>query len=123
MSKVIFVGDEPSNKNTHPDVPFVGAKCFKKLVKWISFLRPRYYLCLNSNTNNALEAVASLEATGFKIIALGNKASERLCRIPHHRMPHPSPQNRDLNDSEFESAALKEAYYYIHDKNLTHKYR
>lgn len=122
MAYVLFVGDEPSKKNTHPSVPFAGAACHKRLVKWLSFLQPKYYHCINSNTEEQLEAAASLEASGFRVVALGNKASERLCRIPHIVLPHPSPKNRALNDSEAESDALKEAYYYIHDNYPWRRY-
>lgn len=121
MTKVVFVGDEPSKKSLHPSVPFVGASCHKRLVKWIKFLNPDYYCCLNSNTKTSLEAADALAKGGCKVIALGREASLRLNQTPHHRMPHPSPLNRDLNDAEFESTALKQAYYFVYDKRLTRK--
>lgn len=119
MTKVVFVGDEPSKKNIHPSVPFIGAACHKRLVKWIKFLAPDYYCALNSDNKKSIDAADALAKAGCKVVALGREASLRLNKIPHHRMPHPSPQNRDLNDTEFESEALKQAYYFIHDKRLT----
>ena len=50
-----------------------------------------------------------------KIVALGTFPSEVLRRlhIKHFRLPHPSPRNRQLNDSEYEHRVLNECYGYL----------
>ncbi len=78
MIKVAFIGDEPSHKNAHPDLAFVGAGCFNTVIEWINDLSPDYYVCLNSNTPRDMDKIHVLAEQGFKLVALGKKASERL---------------------------------------------
>lgn len=115
MIKVVFVGDEPSKTNVSPDIAFVGAKCFDTIVEWIKELNPDYYVCLNSDTISQLSDTKRLEKSGFRVIALGNKASERLekMEIPHCKLPHPSGLNRKLNDKQQISLDLMVAHSYI----------
>lgn len=51
-----------------------------------------------------------------KIIALGGIVSRALTKykIPHHRVDHPSPRNRNLNSKEYELAMLNELKVYLH---------
>lgn len=100
MVKVVFVGDCPSKTNTHPEIAFVGAKCFNTLVEWIKQLPIDYYICFNSNDADLSLKLDALTNEGFKVIALGNNASERLTawKIEHFKLPHPSGLNRILND-------------------------
>jgi uracil-DNA glycosylase len=117
MTKVLFVGDEPSKTNAHKDVAFVGAKCFSTLVSWIWILEPDYYVCINSSTPKDWDKILALKGEGFKIIALGKKAAEVLdeLNVSHFQLPHPSGLNRKLNDKEYINRELKVAYDYIHD--------
>ena len=102
MIKVVFVGDEPSKTNVHPEIAFVGAKCFPTLVQWIKQLPIDYYICVNSVDTNVIPKIQALKDDGFKVIALGNKASYNLSnsRIEHFKLPHPSGLNRILNDKQ-----------------------
>ena len=102
MVKVVFAGDEPSELNVSPDIAFVGAKCFTKVVEWIKELEPDFYVCLNTDTVSQLSDINKLYKSGFKIIALGEKASKRLekMEIAHAVLPHPSPLNRKLNNKK-----------------------
>ena len=115
MIKVVFVGDEPSKTNVSPDIAFVGAKCFNTVVKWIKELNPDYYVCLNSDTISQLSDIKKLEKAGFKVIALGAKASERLEKmlIPHCVLPHPSGLNRKLNNKQKLALDFYHAHSYI----------
>ena len=115
MIKVVFVGDEPSKTNVSPDIAFVGAKCFNTVVKWIKELNPDYYVCLNSDTISQLSDIKKLEKAGFKVIALGAKASERLEKmlIPHCVLPHPSGLNRKLNNKQKLALDFMTAHSYI----------
>lgn len=111
MKKVVFVGDEPSKLNINSDIPFVGAKCFPKLVQWIKYIDPDYYLCVNSVKDSDLSLIKDLHNSNFKVIALGQKASIRLVkmRIGHFVLPHPSGLNRLLNDKEKVAKTLSAA--------------
>lgn len=115
MKKVVFVGDEASATNVSPDIAFVGARCFDTVVNWIKTINPDYYVCLNSDTISQLSDVKRLQKAGFSIIALGNKASERLHKlnIPHFKLPHPSGLNRKLNDKENLKLDFQRAINYI----------
>ena len=50
-----------------------------------------------------------------KILALGSFVSEALNKagIPHYKLPHPSPRNRQFNDDNFESQMLVECGKYL----------
>jgi hypothetical protein len=118
---VVFVGDEPSILNTSQDVAFVGSRSFKNLIAWISFLNPTYYITINSNKTANIETIKLLSSQGFKIVALGQKASERMhkAKIAYFSLPHPSPKNRSLNDAEGLQECLNNAKAFIEsdDKN------
>jgi hypothetical protein len=117
MKLVVFVGDEPSKLNISPDIPFVGAKCFNTFIGWVNKLKPDYYVTLNSDNISDLSDIIKLYKSGFKVVALGNKASERLKKkgIEHKKLPHPSPLNRILNNKKVLDKQLKEVYSYIKD--------
>jgi hypothetical protein len=100
MIKVVFVGDEPSRLNRNIDIAFVGAKCFPTLVDWIKQLSIDYYVCINSNKPSDIDKIHCLAKNGFKIVALGNKASKRLKNLVHYKLPHPSGLNRKLNNKQ-----------------------
>lgn len=115
MIKVVFVGDAPSRSNLDKDIAFIGAKCFPTLVEWISRVSPTYYVCLNSNTKANMGKIYKLYKENFKVIALGNVASQRLeaKRISHFKLPHPSGLNRQTNDLVFIGKELNKAYDYV----------
>lgn len=117
MTKVVFVGDEPSASNVDPSIAFVGAKSFKTLVKWIKFIDPDYYICLNSHTEGCIQAIKVLHENGFIIVALGKKASERLDSFWnfHFVLPHPSGLNRKLNDKEYVDKCLSNIKRWINE--------
>lgn len=114
MIKVVFVGDEPSKLNLLKDYAFVGARCFKRLCDWIKIIDANFSLCVNSSQDE-LKDVCTLHADGFKIIALGFKASQRLTAmgIPHYEMPHPSGRCLKLNDKAYLAACLDNAKAYV----------
>lgn len=99
---IVFVGDEPSKTNTSPDIAFVGAKCFPRLVQWINKINPDYYIVLNSDTVGSISDIRKLSQTGFIVIALGEKASKKLtvAQIKHKKLPHPSGLNRKINNKQ-----------------------
>ena len=115
MIKVVFVGDEPSPTNISHQIAFVGAKCFERLVGWIKYLQPDYYICLNSNTDDDMLGIESLVDAGFQVVALGNKASKRLQKydIDHWKLPHPSGLNRKLNDEKAMALELLACYEWL----------
>lgn len=103
---IIFVGDEPSSKNTNPDIPFLGTRSWASLNQWIDLLRIRdtnIITISNSDTQDQLEVIEYYHSKGAKIIALGNKAAGRLTKlnIQYFKLPHPSPRNRQLNDPTY----------------------
>lgn len=100
MIKAVFVGDEPSRLNRNIDIAFVGARCFPTLVEWIAKLPVDYYVCINSNKQSDLDKIKCLADNGFKVVALGNKASRRLKDMEHYMLPHPSGLNRKLNNKQ-----------------------
>lgn len=119
MTKVVFVGDEPSKLNIRSDIAFVGSRCFSTLVEWITNLAPDYYICINSGPEDLDKILDLYHMANFKVIALGNKASERLSKlgIGHRILPHPSGLNRMLNDKETVSMALYNCRAYIRSES------
>jgi len=117
MTNVVFVGDKPSRTNVDSRIAFVGAKCFPRLVEWIRFLKPDYYVCYNISTPEDFGKIENLKSAGFKVVALGAKAAEILdgYNIVHFQLPHPSGRNRLLNDRAYVERELKVCYDYIHD--------
>lgn len=117
--KVIFVGDKPSRFNLDLNIAFIGAKCYPRLMKWLNFLEAENCSLLNSHTIELLTRIIQCEAHGFKIVALGNNASNRLTKVgvKHFRMPHPSGLNRKLNDKQYELDMLKEVKDWLYESN------
>lgn len=119
MTKIVFVGDEPSETNVDPNIAFVGAKSFNTLVKWIKFVEPDYYICLNSNTEGCLRAVDKLYEAGFKVVTLGRDASLRVQAFTKSKifysLPHPSGLNRQLNDKTYIENKLETLWSLLHE--------
>lgn len=114
--KVVFVGDRASRLNDDPCRAFVGTPSFGNLCKWIVKMQVTEFTMVNSYTHDDFVKMFQLWNQGKKIwIALGNEASKRLDRlkVPHFKLPHPSPRNRLLNDQKFIDSELKKCYRYI----------
>ena len=116
MIKIIFVGDKPSSKNTHPDVAFIGTPSHRNLVRWIGVLDCFNYLLINSETHNNMKDIKQVSPT-CKVVALGNNASVRLTEagVKHFKLPHPSPKNRVLNDKPKLNSLLQLCKEYLHE--------
>lgn len=106
---IIFVGDEPSKLNIDPNIAFIGSKSMIALEKWLDYLAPAQFLLLNSHNPSLINRIYNRYRKGDTVIALGNKASERLAKydIEHFKLPHPSPRNRKLNNRLFIENELK----------------
>lgn len=117
MIKVVFVGHKPSRLNVDPNIAFVGARCFPRLVEWIKYINPDYYICLNINNISDSFTIRKLSENNFKIVALGKDASCLLdfYKIAHFQLPHPSGLNRLINDKEYIERKLKIAYKYVNN--------
>lgn len=120
MVKVVFVGDKPSKLNINCNVPFVGAKCFKRVLDWIKIIAPDFYVCYNVNQHwgldkRALNDIIDLHEAGFKVVALGLKAHTALDErgVPHYELPHPSGLNVKLNNREYVDTCLNNAKSYV----------
>lgn len=117
---VIFVGDRPS-KRTDPNVPFKGAACEARLMEWIVYVIPEDFTKVQVkilNSESFIDATKILMDVGLynpKIIALGNKASERLnkMQVSHFKLPHPSGRNRQINDKAYIVNKLDECKKYL----------
>lgn len=114
--KVLIVGDKPSNLNKDPNIAFIGAKCYSRLLNWIYKLNIKNYQLVNSNDLELLTSTIEYYKPN-KIIALGNNASKRLIKlnILHYKLPHPSGLNRKLNYKEYIDYCIKRCYNYIHE--------
>jgi uracil-DNA glycosylase len=119
MIKIVFVGDKPSSKNVSKNIPFVGAACFTRLVNWINFIKPDFYLILNSNLDSEINQIKLLYDLDFKILSLGKESYNRLLKnqINSFLLPHPSPLNRQINNEHFVNQVLTEAKRYIESRN------
>lgn len=115
IDKVIFVGDRPSRLNTDPNIPFLGTLSHKNLSEWIRFLKITDHGLSNSYTEHQVNRICYAYYWGYIIVALGNEASNRLKArgVPHYKLPHPSPRNRQLNDPKFIEEKLLECKTYI----------
>lgn len=122
MISALIIGDKLSPFNKDPNIPFVGARCFNRLLEWIKFLDLESYILTNSDREELLKQIYDSHKSTHNglVIALGNKASARLDKllIPHHKICHPSGRNRKINDQKYVDEMLNEAYAYIHGRKL-----
>lgn len=121
MTRVLVVGMNPSNEPTRQ--AHRKNSTFDRLHRWIdelgiapvSFInvvaRPGSVSMQDVQWRELGEAAVRYD----RVLALGGFASRVLNRIgvPHHRLPHPSPRNRQFNDPSFEPAMIKEARKYL----------
>lgn len=118
---IIFVGDCPSKKNISKHVPFIGTKSYDTLSEWFNVLDLRFheYILYNSHTDKLLNKIKIYDDNNFTIIALGNKAADRLKKRGIqilYKLPHPSPRNRKLNDKQFVINELKKCKEVLNEK-------
>ncbi len=115
---VVFVGNRPSKLNKDPNVAFVGAKCYKRLLKWIDFLETENHKLINSHNTDCVLAIQYLNIfPHIKFVALGKAASVRLTRldVKHYKLDHPSGLNRKLNDKHYELDMLKKCKEWLYE--------
>jgi hypothetical protein len=123
--KILWLGLNPSKKNTDPTKAFLGTPSYKRLKKWQSTLdktaHKSDHVLLNishkiesdsqavkeKDLSSAIEIYALIAAVKPDIIVgLGERVSKRLKKlnIEHRKMPHPSPRNRIWNNKYAESS-------------------
>jgi len=112
---IVFVGDKPSKKNKRPDVAFVGTPSYANLMNWIGRMQIHWQGFRIINRHQ----VSSYYNTGDQYIALGNEAEKTLksYKIPHFKLPHPSPKNRLLNSKYFVSTRLNKCKEWLSVSN------
>ena len=114
---ILILGQNPS-----------GAKAFKnntidRLSKWLDYAGITDYDFDNVSKDIGENFKVDLKHTekiskGYnKIVALGGVASSVLTKlqIPHLKMPHPSPRNRQLNCKEFEKEKMNTLKNYANE--------
>jgi uracil-DNA glycosylase len=115
MPRIIFVGDRPSKKNIDPKVPFEGTRSHLTLLGWIAALGVTDYALVNSyNLANRI-GICKYDEAGCHFVTLGLKASVVLDKmgLKYHRLPHPSPRNRLLNNPQFVELSLAKCKAYL----------
>lgn len=115
---VIFVGDSPSSLMRPGAKAFKGAACESRLKEWIQYLEADKCTIINRTSFEFtwyLEYQKRFNDPLNKFIALGNNASKALSGIDHFKLPHPSGQNRQINDKEFIAKQLKSCKDWIHN--------
>lgn len=115
-SVIVFVGDKPSKYNKDPKVPFIGARCEKRLMEWIKYLNVSDYDIINrSDTALFLAYKVVIDMHQYPVVAFGNNASKALGSIKHFKLPHPSGLNRQVNDKEFIKSKLNECKKWLNE--------
>lgn len=93
---VVIVGDRPSDKNTDPNIAFVGTQSYERLMRILQSAEIVGFTLINAFDvdGNPLPIPDAL-----KYVALGNNASDRLTELGryHLKLPHPSGRNRYWN--------------------------
>lgn len=109
--KVLVVGMNPSNTPESKKVR--KNSTFDRLNKWMDRWQISNYSFINT-TEKRFDTISWADVDPIrlreaalcydKVIALGGFASDALekAQIKHFKMPHPSPRNRLLNDSNYE---------------------
>lgn len=131
---IVFIGQNPSKRNTNKDVPFVGTASHKELNKWLLQMQisPKDVVFINASSKVGRVTLkdidyAALTATipyATKIVCLGDYAKAAYLRAARSMgaevdcffLPHPSPRNRALNDRKKLHWLLDLCAEYIHDK-------
>jgi uracil-DNA glycosylase len=140
--EIFIIGDRPSNKNKHQDIPFVGTQSYKKLLEWIYRmdidvsnvkLINMFNIdgSLNKTSSRMIQYIIGMGDNSKKMIFLGNKSIKGLNQILKNEsdffksrrvninsffiLPHPSPKNRVLNDKKFEKDILEKCKKWLKD--------
>ena len=121
-SKVLVVGMNPSNILENKKVR--KNSTLDRLNKWMDRWDISNYSFINT-TEKRFDTISQHDvdpnrlkeaAYGYeKVIALGGFASDSLkkAQINHFKMPHPSPRNRLLNDSNYEWEQIEKCAKYL----------
>lgn len=115
--KVMVLGLNPSEHGGK-------SKTFKTLHKWMDDLDVKYYCFDNvtwdfeqpkSNKDVDFERIKESIFGCERILALGSKADAVLRHLGanHYSLPHPSGLNRQINNSEYLQALIKDCKRYI----------
>lgn len=113
---VYFVGDKPSRLNIDPEIAFVGAKCYPRLMSWITEIGCEDYKLINKDKIHTIPR-------NTYIVALGAAASKALAssnRV-HFQLPHPSGLNRQINDKEFIKSQLSRCKDFLNQEVLEYE--
>lgn len=111
-SPVLFVGISPSTKTTSfKNGTFVRLKRWTDIVGLISF---DFVNCIPDIINGISIADVDFDNLIMKcdgkerIVALGGFASRvlKLIHIPHMKIDHPSPRNRNINNPDYEECII-----------------
>lgn len=123
--KVIFVGDKPSGRMQAGAKAFQGAVCETRLHEWIKALGVLDYEIVNqvdlfvaspTYVTHTFDGVTMLLPIRARYIALGNNAAKALKYGPKHfKLPHPSGQNRQMNDASYIEKCLQAAKAYLNE--------
>ena len=107
--EILILGQNPSSAK-----PFKN-NTVERLSKWLKYANIFRYDFDNVSQDVGhtfevdIDHVKKVTEGYSKIVALGGIASNVLHKldIPHLKMPHPSPRNRQLNCKEFEKEKMK----------------
>lgn len=116
--QVLIVGDKPSRFNKSPNVPFIGARCEKRLRSWLDYLGLKWEDCRFVNQSERAWCALHIQVSKdwhIPIIALGNNASKALTGTNHFKLGHPSGLNRKLNSKEYEKKMLDKCKEWLYD--------
>lgn len=120
-SSIIFVGISPSTKT----VPFKNGT-FARLRKWADEAGIEKFDFVNaipdvvngmSMTLVDYDNLITKCKSKTKVVALGGFVSRVLtrCRIPHLKIDHPSPRNRNLNSPVYEECLITNLKAFINE--------
>ena len=133
---ILILGRNPSKKNCDPNIPFLGAPCYKRLMRWLEKLNGpnRHFILANCSNDkeakfntkalpnlfsNLLEHILKYEVD--LIIALGNDAAKvcELAQVTYYKLPHPSGLNRLFNNPRYEIDMLFKCERWLNEKAYT----
>lgn len=118
LSKVLVIGINPSDKKV-----VTKNSTLYRLENWMDHLGLGVFSFVNVIPEPGCYKKEDIDYDRLrkvcrghnKILALGSFVSEALDKIevPHYKLPHPSPLNRQLNDKQYEDMILVECGKYL----------
>ena len=118
LSKVLVIGINPSDKKV-----IAKNSTLHRLENWMDHLGLWVFSFINVIPEPGCYKKEDIDYDRLrkvchghnKILALGSFVSEALDKIevPHYKLPHPSPLNRQLNDKQYEDQVLVECGKYL----------